>query len=1032
MKIERREILAAGGLAAFAAGFSQTLGRMVDGFVAAEEPRIAEGRHIHGRSAAPEYTVDPVSGEFTPNPNQQVSYTACLGCTTLCGVRVRVDKTTGNIIRVGGNPYSPLSTDPHLPMKTSVKESLIAMSRFQDKGLAGRSTACGRGNAAMDQMNSPFRVLTPLKRVGPRNGGQWQPIPFEQLVKELVEGGDLFGEGHVDGLAALRDLNTPIDAQAPELGPRVNQVAVLSSVNDGREAFSRRFWNKAYGTLNHVGHGSYCGGAYRSGSGALFGDLKGMPHAKPDLENAEFVLFIGTAPGNAGNPFKITGAKLAKGRATGTLDYVVVDPVLNNSHNLASAEHGRWVPIRPGTDGALVMGMMRWMFEHDRVNTAYLAYPNQKAAEAGGEPSHTNASWLVIAQEGHPRQGRFLRGSDVGMAIADADRYKDADPYLVIGPDGQPVSAESVTEAVALQANGLQVLIADKAVLLKTAFELLRDSALAYELPEYSDVCGIPVEVISGLADEFTRHGRKASAVAHGGMMAGNGFYNAYAVVTLNALIGNLNWKGGFVINGGGFRDAGAGPRYDLDGFPGQIKPSGTPLGRNVPYERSAEFARRKAEGKPYPARDAWFPNAPGLGTEWFTGALRGYPYGLKALILWSCNPLYGITGIRPLIEKELADPKKLPLIVSVDPLINESNAFADYIVPDSLMYESWGWAAPWNGVPTKAGTARWPVVEPKAQKAADGQPVGMETFYIALAKAMNLPGFGPEGLADMDGKRLPLERPEDWYLRGGANIAFAGKAPVGDASDEDLTLSGVDRLRPALEATLKPDEWRKVAFVLTRGGRYQPVGEAQDADHPEWQTHRFSKPLWLWNDTVGTSRNTLTGKRFAGCAGWQPPAFFDGTPMRKVYTEDEWPLQLVSYKSALQNSYSIATRITGLHPDNPVVVHPADAAGLGLRTGDEARIQTPGGTARCTVIVHEGVTRGVMAVEHGYGHRELGARAHRIGGQSQPDRPDLRAGINLNDLGLADPTRGGEAVWVDAVSGTSVRQGLPARLLRA
>lgn len=1027
MKIERRELIAAGGLAAFAAGFSQTLGRMVSGLAGAGP----EAHNIHGRSAAPEYTVDPVSGELVPNPDQQVSYTACLGCTTLCGVRVRVDKPTGNIIRVGGNPYSPLSTDPHLPMKASVKESLVAMSRFQDKGLAGRSTACGRGNAAMDQMNSPFRVLTPLKRVGPRNGGQWQPISFEQLVKEVVEGGDLFGEGHVDGLAALRDLVTPIDPDAPQLGPRVNQVGVMTSVNDGREAFSRRFWNKAYGTLNHVGHGSYCGGAYRSGSGALFGDLKKMPHAKPDLSNAEFVLFIGTAPGNAGNPFKITGAKLAQGRSEGTLDYVVIDPVLNNSHNLAAGERGRWVPIRPGTDGALVMAMMRWMFDNGRVNTAYLASPNLKAAEAAGEPSFTNASWLVIAQDGHPRQGRFLRGSDIGLALAEADRYKDADPYLVLGADGRPVPAAGASGPAPLEAEGMTVMLGGSPVLLKTSFELLRESARKHEISEYSAICGIPEEIIVGLADEFTRHGRKASAVAHGGMMAGNGFYNAYAVVTLNALIGNLNWKGGFVINGGGFKDAGAGPRYDLDGFPGQVKPSGTPLGRNVPYERSAEFARRKAEGTPYPARDAWFPNAPGLGTEWFTGALRGYPYGLKALILWSANPLYGITGIRPLIEKDLADPKKLPLIIAVDPLINESNAFADYIVPDSLMYESWGWAAPWNGIPTKASTARWPVVEPKAAKAADGQPVGMETFYIALAKAMGLPGFGAGAIADMEGNRYPLERPEDWYLRGGANIAFAGKAPVGDASDEDLALTGVERLRPLLEATLKEDEWRKVAFLYTRGGRYQPANEAQDEANPEWQANRFKSVLWLWNDNVGGARNSLTGKRFSGCATWQPPAFADGTPMRAVHREADWPLLAISFKSALQNSYSIATRITSLHPDNPVIVHPDDAAQLGLATGDLAKLQSPGGERVCRVIVHEGVMRGVVAVEHGYGHRELGARAHRVGEHRQPERPDLAAGININDIGLVDPTRGGEAIWVDSVSGTSVRNGLPVRLVR-
>lgn len=1030
MKIERREIIAAGGLAAFAAGFSQTLGRMVPNFTGEKEPRFAEGRHIHGRSAEPEYSVDPVTGEFTPNPNQQVSYTACLGCTTQCGVRVRVDKASGQVIRVVGNPYSPLSTEPHLPMKVSVKESLIALSRFHDQGLAGRSTACGRGNAAMDQMSSPFRVLTPMKRVGPRNSGQWQPISFEQLVKEVVEGGDLFGEGHVDGLAALRDLETPIDSAAPELGERVNQVGVLTSVNDGRETFSRRFWNQSFGTLNHVGHGSYCGGAYRSGSGALFGDLKKMPHAKPDLSNAEFVLFIGTAPGNAGNPFKIFGSKLAKGRAEGRLDYVVVDPVLNNSNNLAAADRGRWVPIRPGTDGALMLGMMRWMFDNEKVNAAYLAWPNLKAAQAAGEPSFTNAGWLVIAEEGHPRQGRFVRGSDIGMSVSAADRYKDTDPYVIATAAGELLAAETATVPAVLEATRV-IELGGKPVTVKTPFELLRESARRFELAEYSAACGIPEEIIAGLADEFTRHGRKASAVAHGGMMAGNGFNNAYAVVTLNALIGNLNWKGGFIVNGGGFKDNGAGPRYDLENFPGQVKPAGTPIGRNVPYERSAEFKRRQAEGKPYPATDAWFPNAPGLGTEWFTGALRGYPYTLKALVLWSCNPLYGIPGIRPLIEDGLKDPKKLPLIISVDPLINESNAFADYIVPDSIMYESWGFPAPWAGIPTKATTARWPVVEPKAATTADGQRIGMETFYIALAKAMGLPGFGAEAIADMDGMRYPLDRAEDWYLRGAANIAFAGKAPVGDATDQDMALTGVERIRPLMESTLKPEEWRKVAMVYTRGGRYQSADEAQDAENAEWQTHRFNKPLWVWNELIGTARNTMTGQRSSGCATWMPPSFFDGTPMRAIHTEADWPLQVVSYKSALQNSYSIATRITGLHPDNPVIVHPADAGRLALKTGERARIRTPGGAAACTVIVHEGVMPGVMAIEHGYGHRELGARAHRIGDHVQPDRPDLRAGINLNELGLTDPTRGDKVIWVDAVSGTAVRQGLPARLER-
>lgn len=1074
-----RKAAIGGGLTAFAAGFSTTAGRMFDHVLGKDKPK----QRLNGNSLAPEFTVNPATGALSVNPEQQVSYTMCTGCTTFCGVRVRIDKKTGKVLRVAGNPYSPMSADPPLPFQTPIRESFISLTRYEEKGLAGRSTACGRGNGVLEQMDSPFRVLAPMKRVGPRGNGQWQPIAFDQLVKEIVEGGNLFGEGEVQGLRALRDLQTPIDPQQPELGPKVNQVGLMASTNEGRLAFVERFIKQSYGSLNMVGHGSYCGGAYRSGSGAMFGDMKKMPHAKPDLENVEFCIFIGTAPGNAGNPFKRQGTLIAKARSGNRqFSYVVVDPVLTNADSLAAGDRSRWVPIKPGTDGALAMGMIRWIIEQERYDRHYLVQPNLKVAEASGEASWSNATHLVIVQPGHARDGRYLRGSDLGMVFPEEERYKDKDPFVVFDPVAKKLVVHTEAKGVAELFFDGEAKVGADTLKLKSAMSLLREEALKHSLADYSAACGVPVEIIEGLAREFTSHGKRAAVNAHGGMMAGSGFYNAYALVMLNTLIGNLNRQGGTLVSGGSFKDVGEGPRYNLESFAGEVKPSGIPIGRNVPYEKTSEFKSKKDGGKAYPAQAPWYPNAPGLASEWLTGAINGYPYPLKALILWSCNPLYGVPGLRAQIEKDLADPKKLPLIVAVDPFINETSAFADYIVPDSLLYESWGWAGAWGGVAVKMSTARWPVVEPRAQKLPDGQAIGMETFFIALAKAMVLPGFGPAGLADAEGNPCPLERPEDWYLRGGANIAWQGKMPVPEASDEDIELSGVARIRPLLEKTLKPEEWRKVAFMLARGGRYQnykemfglrlppptdpkahaapagaalaknsksagikPLaaatvagaavhGEQEEAPYPsDWSTHRFTKPMMLYNENVGTAKNSFTGKRFSGTPSWHEPAFADGTPVRKKYPEAEWPLQLISYKSPLQNSYSIgARRLRGIHPDNPVALHPEDAARLGLHSGDQVYLETPGGRAKATVILRHGVQRGVVAVEHGFGHRELGARAHRIGDKVQPHEPAIAAGINLNDMGLSDPTRNGRNVFVDPVAGTTVRQGLPARLVRA
>ena len=1028
MKIsKRRQVLAFGGLAAFAVGYSETAGRVVGKLMGKDAPK----HKTAGDAPVPEFRVDR-QGNLEINPAQQISYTTCLGCTTMCGVRVRIDRASGKVLRVAGNPYSPLSTDPHLPMKASVRESFIAISAYNGKGLEGRSTACGRGNAVAAQIDSPYRVLTPLKRVGARNSGQWAPIAFDQLVKELVDGGNLFGEGHVDGLAALRDLKTPIDSTQPAFGPRVNQVAVLSSVNDGRENFARRFFQQAYGTLNFVGHGSHCGGSYRSGSGALFGDMKTMPHCKPDFSNAEFVLFVGTAPGQAGNPFKRQGTLVAKARTEGKLSYVVVDPVLTHADNRASGDRGRWLPILPGTDGAFAMAIIRWLFENERVDSRFLSFANAALAKENGEPSFSNATHLVVVEPKHPRERRFLRASDLGLAMPEDQRYKEGDAFVCLNDAGKPVFTDKIKGPASLFVD-TAVAVGGQDVRVKSSLQLLREEAMRLELPAYAKACGIPVETLVALAKELASHGKRASVIAHGGMMSGSGFYNAYALMSINALLGNINWKGGFVANGGGFKDNGDGPRYNLDNFAGMITPSGTPLGRNVPYEKTAEFAAKKAANKPYPATAPWFPNAPGLTTELLPGALNGYPYALKALVLWSSNPLYGVTGLHNKIAKDLADPKKLPLIISVDPFINESNAFADYISPDSLMYESWGWVSAWNGVPTKAMSARWPVIEPKAAKTPDGRAIGMETFFIALAKAMQLPGFGEAAISDPDGKTYALNGPEDWYLRGGANIAWLGKEPVADATDEDVRLSGVDRIRPLLEKTLKPEEVAKVAFLFSRGGRYQPGKDAYDEENEQWMRNPMKAMSHLWNENVGASKNSLSGKRYSGCATWIEPTFADGTPMRKLYPTDKWPLQLVSYKSALQNPYSIgATRLLGLHPENPVLIHPDDAQRLQLKMGDLALITTPSGSLKARVMVHAGIAPGVAAFEHGFGHRELGARAHRIGNQSQPQDKRLAAGVNLNDIGLMDPTRADRSPWVDSISGAAVRNGLPATIRRA
>ncbi|MGK0662603.1 molybdopterin dinucleotide binding domain-containing protein, partial [Bordetella bronchiseptica] len=566
-----------------------------------------------------------------------------------------------------------------------------------------------------------------------------------------------------------------------------------------------------------------------------------------------------------------------------------------------------------------------------------------------------------------------------------------------------------------------------------SALALLRREARRMTLDEYARHSGVPAARIAGLAERFTSHGKQAVADAHGGTMSGAGFYTAYAIAMLNTLVGNLNVAGGLVLDGGPFAPYGKGPRYDIAGFAGRVAPRGVSLSRNrFPYEKSSEY-RRKAEAgqSPYPARSPWYPATGALSSEMLASALAGYPYRAKVWLNHMSNPVYAIAGLKNVIADKLRDPGLLPLSVSINAFINETNALADYIVPDTITYESWGVSAPWADVQAKASTVRWPAVAPRVARTADGEPVCLESFLIACAKRLGMPGFGADAIAGRDGRRHALDTASDFFLRGMANMAYAGGAPVAEASEDDLALTGVDRHADLLRRTLHEDEWRRVALLMSRGGRF-------DAAEDVWRDGRvhppYRKPLHVWSEDLARMRHAMTGEPYSGCPTWYPTRLADGRAMREQYPQADWPFLLSSFKSNLMSSMSIGvSRLRQVHPHNPVSISRADASRLGIGNGDAVRIVTPGGAVTGLALVRDGVQPGAIAIEHGYGHTELGARAHVVDGQPMPHDPALAAGVNLNDLGFGDATRAlRDNVWIDWVSGAAVRQGLPARLEKA
>jgi tetrathionate reductase subunit A len=225
----------------------------------------------------------------------------------------------------------------------------------------------------------------------------------------------------------------------------------------------------------------------------------------------------------------------------------------------------------------------------------------------------------------------------------------------------------------------------------------------------------------------------------------------------------------------------------------------------------------------------------------------------------------------------------------------------------------------------------------------------------------------------------------------------------------------------------LKPDERDKVAYVMAHGGRFE---DEKNSYRGDWLGHRYKAPLQLYNEPLARQHNSMTGERFPGTAQWIPPVAIDGRRLSDHYPADQWPFRLVSTKSQFMNSGTIsARRLRQLRPRNELAMHVDDARQLGIGNGDRVRLVTAGGTVEGVVTVRTGLMRGVIGIEHGFGHWRFGADSMQFGNRKLKADPAYGAGLCINRLGLPDPVRPGISTLADFVLGANARNGLPARV---
>jgi anaerobic selenocysteine-containing dehydrogenase len=914
---------------------------------------------------------------------EDIIYSTCQMCHSRCGLRAKVKD--GILVKIDGNPYHPNNRDvepDRLDYDTPAAGALKELGRM-----------CLKGQSGIQTVYDPFRIQHPLKRVGPRNSGKWEAISWDQAFEEIAD--------RIDDLIPPEERNNDIDPAMPELGKKRNQLGFAPGRSVEKE-MSERIWKHAWGTANYgLSHTSICEVSRHVGNELITWNPGGSKNSmgagrtegwQPDILGAKYIIFFGANPLEADFPMVGMARNLMHFKRNGG-KYVAVDPRFNNT----AAQAHQWVPITPGTDAALAMGMISWIIENEEYDARYLENTNQAAANSvngDGEPTWTDATYLVgTFTDAEDKQfQRYITAKD--LEISDGDSVLD-DDYVVWSNDGfwgyneVPHGDLEVTELLDLTIDGGMIKVE-----CKTAFTLLKEAAFSMTRKEYSEICGVSVKTMEALAKEFVSHGKKAVAITYRGPIKHtNGLYNQWAIQHLNTLIGNYDWKGGCTAGGGGWsHKSGVVALSNVAGDPGH---------EGIRIDRAKTFYKPEEAGSlftGYPATRPWFPfGTHGNYQEVIPSIQDQYPYGMKVLITyWNAWP-YSTPTLKKVWEQTVANETKLPLFVAISALIGEVAAWADYVLPDTTYLEKF--AVP--GVPwrvNKGTSFQRPVVgefDKKPIGVSPGKggvgntiPVGATNAYtpylsdtkavldihIGLAKALGLPGVGDNALLDDAGKPVGhLNNSWDWARAQLQNIKKSANSKHPGITIEE---------------------------ILSKGGVFDNPNNEYQGNH---LSYKYGNIIRTFSDPVARTKDSVTGAYYSGVPHYEPITHSDGTAV----SDGDYPYQLITYKTVHhgQARTNVNPWLMLMIPENPVEISASDAAALEIETGDRVRVSSASnregivGKARVT----QGLKPGVVAISHHYGHWESHARPIKVDDSDMPHDPSRGAGIQPNEIMRTD-----------------------------
>jgi anaerobic selenocysteine-containing dehydrogenase len=248
----------------------------------------------------------------------------------------------------GGKDYSPLTGQERQAIPTAcwqcvtrcaaigyVEDGRLVKIEPQPASIRTDGKMCAKGQAGVNQVYDPDRILYPLRRVGARGEGKWKRITWDEALTEVA-----------DRLKRLRDDGTPEKFMFHYGRMKASSSKLIKDI-----------FLATYGTKTIGNHTSICEGGKWTAQELTWG----KHYDNWDIDNTRFILNFGSNCLEAHTNHIPIAQRVVKALADRRVRMVTFDVRLSNT----AAKSDEWVPVKPGTDGAIVLAMCNVIMNED-------------------------------------------------------------------------------------------------------------------------------------------------------------------------------------------------------------------------------------------------------------------------------------------------------------------------------------------------------------------------------------------------------------------------------------------------------------------------------------------------------------------------------------------------------------------------------------------------------------------------------------------------------------------------------------------